>query len=157
MREKRPLLQQLRKYLFTCGFDTKECRVISGAEKAIYGWVAANYSLGHFSGYGLEADSTVRYVEMRGASMQIAFRPTAMEIKSYAVNNTEGETRDNLKEIRTSIEPTIAAEKENLKLNMTGILAELYPTWNQMITFIYGAGSANKAAFQAMTNVVKRV
>jgi Golgi nucleoside diphosphatase len=47
------------------------CGIITGEFEAIYGWVAANYTLGAFSGN----PDTVGYLEMGGASAQIAFRP----------------------------------------------------------------------------------
>ncbi|KAF9459390.1 nucleoside phosphatase family-domain-containing protein [Collybia nuda] len=55
------------------GFDAKECGAITGEAEALYGWVAANYSLGAFSGFGMRASQTVGYVELGGASAQIAY------------------------------------------------------------------------------------
>jgi Golgi nucleoside diphosphatase len=52
-------------------FPSVHCEVITGKFEAIYGWVAANYTLGSFSGN----PQTVGYLEMGGASAQIAFCP----------------------------------------------------------------------------------
>jgi hypothetical protein len=55
-------------------FNAKECGTITGEAEALYGWIAANYSLGFFSGYGMRSSQTVEYVEMGGASAQIAYK-----------------------------------------------------------------------------------
>jgi hypothetical protein len=47
------------------------CDIITGEFEGVYGWVAANYTLGAFSGN----PDTVGYLELGGASAQIAFRP----------------------------------------------------------------------------------
>ncbi|KAF9459392.1 nucleoside phosphatase family-domain-containing protein [Collybia nuda] len=54
-------------------FLVKECGSITGEAEALYGWIAANYSLGFFAGYGMRAAQTVGYVELGGASAQIAY------------------------------------------------------------------------------------
>ncbi|KAF8961839.1 nucleoside phosphatase family-domain-containing protein [Flammula alnicola] len=74
-RKYQDLLRCMRTSTQRAGFDMRECGAISGEAEALYGWIAANYSLGFFSGYGLRLSETVGYVEMGGASAQIAFMP----------------------------------------------------------------------------------
>lgn len=53
-------------------FDVKQHGTITGEAEALYGWIAANYSWGSFSGYGQRSSQAAGYVEMGGASAQIA-------------------------------------------------------------------------------------
>jgi len=59
----------LKAYMITKGFNENKvvCRTIFGTEEARFGWVAANYTQGNPAPY------EKGYVEMGGASMQIAF------------------------------------------------------------------------------------
>lgn len=76
------LEKEINDYLKSCGFRTDEFpyKTISGEEEAAYGWIAANYSLGTFSELGQVSPQTVGYLEMGGASAQIAFRPFKNEL-----------------------------------------------------------------------------
>lgn len=73
---------EINTYLKSCEFDTglEPYRTISGEEEAAYGWIAANYSLGTFSELGQVSPQSVGYLEMGGASAQIAFRPFKNEL-----------------------------------------------------------------------------
>jgi Golgi apyrase len=79
-------LSYIKKSTKASEFDVKECGTITGEAEALYGWIAANYSLGSFSGYGLRSSQAVGYVEMGGASTQIA-------LPLYADNREELDRR----------------------------------------------------------------
>lgn len=55
-------------------------RTISGEEEAAYGWIAANFSLGTLSELGQLSTEKLGYLEMGGASAQIAFEPFVNEL-----------------------------------------------------------------------------
>jgi hypothetical protein len=61
------LLLWLTEYTGALGYADATCEAIPGTEEAKFGWVAANYSQGHAPPYEFG------YVEMGGASAQIAF------------------------------------------------------------------------------------
>ena len=61
------LLLWLTNYTGALGYAHVVCEAISGTDEAQFGWVAANYSQGHAPPYEFG------YVEMGGASAQIAF------------------------------------------------------------------------------------
>ena len=76
-------------------FDLPDCRqhiqVISGETEGLYGWIAANYLLGGFNhpqgeGAGPEQGHhhTYGFLDMGGASAQIAFAPNATEAEKHA-------------------------------------------------------------------------
>ena len=69
----------LTHYIGSWGYDAVEYTVISGTDEAKYGWVAANHLQPGDPPYN------VGYVEMGGASAQIAF-PLPMEFHETAVN-----------------------------------------------------------------------
>ena len=63
-------------------------RVIPGDTEGLYGWIAANYLLGGFDApkdHGTEKDHhTFGFLDMGGASAQIAFAPNATEAERHA-------------------------------------------------------------------------
>lgn len=76
-------------------FDLPDCKqhvqVISGETEGLYGWIAANYLLGGFNhpqGEGLGPDQghhhTYGFLDMGGASAQIAFAPNSTEAEKHA-------------------------------------------------------------------------
>jgi Golgi nucleoside diphosphatase len=74
-------------------FDLADCKqnvqVISGETEGLYGWIAANYLLGGFNhpqaeGPGQGHHHTYGFLDMGGASAQIAFAPNATEAKKHA-------------------------------------------------------------------------
>ena len=77
-------------------FRLKDCeeqvRIISGEEEGVYGWVAINYLMDGFDAHG-RADkgkgrhsSTYGFLDMGGASTQIAFEPSTEARKEHADN-----------------------------------------------------------------------
>jgi Golgi nucleoside diphosphatase len=76
---KRPLEKAINKYLEGCGFKG-EYSTISGEEEAAYGWIAANWSLGTFVELKQQSPQKYGYLEMGGASAQIAFLPHKNEL-----------------------------------------------------------------------------
>ncbi|MCJ1472293.1 Golgi apyrase [Lambiella insularis] len=97
----RLLLDQQRKELLrqVCSYAQKntkfllpECdlhiRAIPGEEEGLYGWIAANYLLGGFDSpenhnHG-KGHHTYGFLDMGGASAQIAFAPNATEAEQHA-------------------------------------------------------------------------
>lgn len=73
-------------------FDLPDCsshiRVISGETEGLYGWIAANYLLGGFDQPEKHAHGkghhTYGFLDMGGASAQIAFAPNATEAARHA-------------------------------------------------------------------------
>ncbi|KAH9843133.1 nucleoside phosphatase family-domain-containing protein [Rhodofomes roseus] len=53
-------------------------RIISGEEEGLFGWIAVNYLTDGFSGAG-EQPLTYGFLDMGGASTQIAFEPSTVE------------------------------------------------------------------------------
>lgn len=96
-RERRRLLDEICTYarrnteflLPDCGLHIQ---VISGETEGLYGWIAANYLLGgfddpvkHMHGNG---HHTYGFLDMGGASAQIAFAPNSTEAKKHAEDLT---------------------------------------------------------------------
>lgn len=92
-RERRQLLDQICTYarrnteflLPDCGLHIQ---VISGETEGLYGWIAANYLLGGFDdpakhNHGKE-HHTYGFLDMGGASAQIAFAPNTTEAEKHA-------------------------------------------------------------------------
>jgi len=77
-------------------FQLENCddqvRIISGEEEGIYGWVAINYLMDGFDAHGLSSkgkgrhSSTYGFLDMGGASTQIAFEPSTEARKDHADN-----------------------------------------------------------------------
>ena len=73
-------------------FDLPDCKqhiqVISGETEGLYGWIAANYLMGGFDhpqGTGEEGHHhTYGFLDMGGASAQIAFAPNSTEAEKHA-------------------------------------------------------------------------
>ena len=71
---------------------TDQVRIISGEEEGIYGWVAVNYLMDGFDSHGLSSKGTGRhsstygFLDMGGASTQLAFEPSTMARKEHADN-----------------------------------------------------------------------
>eukprot|EP01029_Cantina_marsupialis_P028406 TRINITY_DN776120_c0_g1_i1.p1 TRINITY_DN776120_c0_g1~~TRINITY_DN776120_c0_g1_i1.p1 ORF type:complete len:505 (+),score=101.08 TRINITY_DN776120_c0_g1_i1:173-1687(+) len=63
-------------------FDIDKCKVLSGEEEGIYGWIALNYLRSSFGSDGnlINAEQTVGSLDLGGASTQIAFIPKSHEI-----------------------------------------------------------------------------
>lgn len=60
-------------------------KVIDGATEGIYGWLALNYLMGKFDNYDPQAieHELVGFMDMGGASAQVAFVPSAEEIQKH--------------------------------------------------------------------------
>ena len=59
-----------------CGFSV---RIITGEEEGLYGWIAVNYLMDGFAGHEENHRATYGFLDMGGASTQIAFEPSASE------------------------------------------------------------------------------
>ena len=87
------LLQGICNYIQTnTQFDLPECgkrvQVISGETEGLYGWIATNYLLGGFDkpehhNHG-KSHHTYGFLDMGGASAQIAFAPNSTEAERHA-------------------------------------------------------------------------
>lgn len=91
-------------YLRTFPFHLPDCgdqiRIISGEEEGLYGWVAVNYLMDGFDKHehavGSERrkhSSTYGFLDMGGASTQIAFEPSETEQVKHADNLVEVKLR----------------------------------------------------------------
>ncbi|KAI5295464.1 Golgi apyrase [Ascosphaera acerosa] len=89
------LLQQICSYVqWETYFHLPECersiQIIDGPTEGLYGWLATNYLLGSFddaaaqSGADSSANQTYGFLDMGGASAQIAFAPSAAEAEKHA-------------------------------------------------------------------------
>lgn len=72
------------------GFQLPDCdlhvQVISGETEGLYGWIAANYLLGGFDvpEERAQGHNTYGFLDMGGASAQIAFAPNVTEAETHA-------------------------------------------------------------------------
>jgi len=92
-RQRNNLLKNICSYFKTnTGFLISDCdvhvQVIPGETEGLYGWVAANYLLGGFDAaeehqHG-KGHHTYGFLDMGGASAQIAFAPNATEAEKHA-------------------------------------------------------------------------
>lgn len=93
-KERRRLLDEICAYvrkktdflLPDCGLHVQ---VIPGETEGLYGWIAANYLLGGFDQpkphvHGKNGHHTYGFLDMGGASAQIAFAPNVTEAKKHA-------------------------------------------------------------------------
>lgn len=80
-RKRSKLVAEIKRFVKKAGFkvdtSSSDCGDISGRDEALYGWLAANYLRGHFT-EGVESRG---YLEMGGASAQIAFWPMRGEVE----------------------------------------------------------------------------
>lgn len=86
----------LRSYSFDLPDCSKSVRVISGEEEGLYGWIAVNYLMDGFDKHDHKAgkhSSTYGFLDMGGASTQIAFEPTEEERVKHADNLLEVKLR----------------------------------------------------------------
>ncbi|KAM0788067.1 hypothetical protein ACM66B_001238 [Microbotryomycetes sp. NB124-2] len=82
-------------------FSLPDCdtnvRIISGEEEGLYGWIAVNYLMDGFDRHeqisGEKGSSTYGFLDMGGASTQIAFEPSSKEQVAHADNLTEVKLR----------------------------------------------------------------
>ena len=65
----------------SCGSNV---RIISGEEEGIFGWIAVNYLMEGFIGHDQNHRATYGFLDMGGASAQIAFEPSAVERNSMS-------------------------------------------------------------------------
>ncbi|KAI5476611.1 golgi apyrase [Pseudohyphozyma bogoriensis] len=87
----------------TYNFDIPACesnvRIITGEEEGLYGWIAVNYlmdgfdSHAHNPGEKEKPSSTFGFLDMGGASTQIAFEPSEAERLKHADNLLEVKLR----------------------------------------------------------------
>lgn len=93
--ERKQLLDQICTYARnTTAFLLPDCdlhiQVIPGETEGLYGWIAANYLLGSFDDPTFQGDvkhdahHTYGFLDMGGASAQIAFAPNSTEAKRHA-------------------------------------------------------------------------
>ncbi|KKY15620.1 putative nucleoside diphosphatase [Phaeomoniella chlamydospora] len=91
--QRKELLRQICTYTqSTTHFLLPNCdqhiRVIPGETEGLYGWIAANYLVGGFDNPGEHAHGkghhTYGFLDMGGASAQIAFAPNATEAEKHA-------------------------------------------------------------------------
>ncbi|GAA6000515.1 hypothetical protein JCM10207_008047 [Rhodosporidiobolus poonsookiae] len=91
-------------YLRTYPFQLPDCddqvRIISGEEEGLYGWIAVNYLMDGFdkhehtgAGEKFKHSSTYGFLDMGGASTQIAFEPSDTEQVKHADNLLEVKLR----------------------------------------------------------------
>lgn len=91
--QRKTLLNEICKYVQTeTDFSVPDCdqhiQVIPGETEGLYGWIAANYLLGGFDSpeehsHG-KGHHTYGFLDMGGASAQIAFAPNATEAEKHA-------------------------------------------------------------------------
>ena len=88
------LLKEICDYAAATPFALSDCglhiQVIPGETEALYGWIATNYLLGGFDSpkeheHG-QGHHTYGFLDMGGASAQIAFSPNQTESKNHASN-----------------------------------------------------------------------
>jgi Golgi apyrase len=104
--ERRKILEKTCEIMKNSPLMLTDCdsqiKVISGEYEALYGWLSVNYLLKGFSPAGKSVESnTVGFLDMGGASAQIAFEPTP-EVKKMHANDlfnitlqaVDGSTRD---------------------------------------------------------------
>jgi Golgi nucleoside diphosphatase len=91
--QQKALLEQVCRYAReTTKFMLPDCdlhiKVIPGETEGLYGWIAANYLLGGFDKPGEhdhgKGHHTYGFLDMGGASAQIAFAPNATETEKHA-------------------------------------------------------------------------
>lgn len=94
-------LQQNTKYLIPDCDD--HVQVIDGATEGVYGWLALNYLMGQFTNYKVgDSHESVGFMDMGGASAQIAFVPSSQEeiekhdedLSTVVLRNVDGETQN---------------------------------------------------------------
>ncbi|KAF8465679.1 nucleoside phosphatase family-domain-containing protein [Kalaharituber pfeilii] len=75
------LVQEIKDYLKTTGYDCPVYETIGGEDEGLYGWIAANFNAQRFQ---KESQSGTRgFMEMGGQTAQIAFVPTAKAREHY--------------------------------------------------------------------------
>lgn len=87
-REYRAIRSEINRFLKIEKLGKKDAtwRMITGEEEALYGWVTANYSLRNFR---KQPHKLIGFLEMGGASMQIAYQLSETERLRYQGNLTE--------------------------------------------------------------------
>lgn len=90
----------LRTYPFSLPDCTENVRIITGEEEGLYGWIAVNYLMDGFDkhehavgGEAKKHSSTYGFLDMGGASTQIAFEPSDREQIAHADNLLEVKLR----------------------------------------------------------------
>lgn len=82
--------------------DCSHVQVIDGETEGVYGWLALNYLMGQFNNYDESAEEheSIGFMDMGGASTQIAFVPGPEEIKKHdedlsnvVLRNVNGQTQ----------------------------------------------------------------
>jgi Golgi apyrase len=90
--QRQTLLNEICRYAQSTAFLVPDCdihiQVIPGETEGLYGWIAANYLLGGFDSpqdhqHG-KGHHTYGFLDMGGASAQIAFAPNATEAERHA-------------------------------------------------------------------------
>ncbi|KAK4047591.1 Golgi apyrase [Microbotryomycetes sp. JL221] len=96
-RQQRAILDETCSFIqSTYDFNLSDCdtniRIISGEEEGLYGWIAVNYLMDGFDKHeqisGTKGSSTYGFLDMGGASTQIAFEPSAEQQIKHADNLT---------------------------------------------------------------------
>ncbi|BGP38346.1 Golgi apyrase [Rhodotorula kratochvilovae] len=102
--QREAVLAETCSYLRTFPFHLPDCadqvRVITGEEEGLYGWIAVNYLMDGFDkhehtavGENRKHSSTYGFLDMGGASTQIAFEPSDTEQVKHADNLLEVKLR----------------------------------------------------------------
>ncbi|GAA5976654.1 hypothetical protein JCM10908_005583 [Rhodotorula pacifica] len=95
--QQKSVLSAACSYIRTFPFRLPDCdeqiRIISGEEEGLYGWIAVNYLMDGFDkhehaagGERRKHSSTYGFLDMGGASTQIAFEPSQVEQVKHADN-----------------------------------------------------------------------
>lgn len=85
----------LRSYPFSLPDCSEQVRIISGEEEGLYGWIAVNYLMDGFDSHehASTSSSTYGFLDMGGASTQIAFEPSESERIKHSDNLLEVKLR----------------------------------------------------------------
>ena len=90
----------LQSYAFLLPDCVENVRVITGQEEGLYGWIAVNYLMDGFDAHdhhavqsGSKESSTYGFLDMGGASTQIAFEPSHDEREKHASDLLEVKLR----------------------------------------------------------------
>lgn len=83
---------------------SEHIQIIDGETEGVYGWLALNYLMGQFNGYSIDTKKhdSIGFMDMGGASTQIAFVPSSAEeirkhdedLSTVTLRNLNGENQE---------------------------------------------------------------